>query len=134
MDFVEGGLVAGEVLFVSGFLADEGDLFHPASETLHFVLTEATSGDGGSAETDAGWTEGATFVSGEGIGIQGEADEIESSLVEFAVDTKAGFGINKDEVIIGAAALEDKAGILECGSEGFGVVNNLGGVIFEFWL
>ncbi len=94
MDVVELVLELIEVVFGADLGAKVGDLFHPAGKGLHFGNAEAARGHGRRAETDAGWTEGAALVGGEGIGIESKADFVEGDFVEFAVDAEAVFDIN----------------------------------------
>ena len=111
--------------FGGGFLTDEGDLFHPIGEVLHVLFAEATSSDSGGAEADARGAEGGGTVVGERVSIQGEADSIESLLVEFTVDAETGFDVDEDEMIIGAAALEGEAIVYEGIGEGFGILDDI---------
>ena len=134
-DFGADGLKLGGVLvqfvFAASFDAEIQDLLHPAGDNFHLGETEAAGGHGGSAEPDAGGAEGAAFIGGEGVGVQGETDFVEGGFVGFAVDAEAIFDVDEDEVVVGAATLEGEAEVLEFGGEGFGVGDDLLGVGLE---
>lgn len=125
---------SGSSVSAGGFDADVGDLFHPSGDLLHFDGAEATGGNSGRTEADAGRTKGSAFIVREGIGVKGETDAVEGGFVEFAVEAEATADIDKDEVVLGAVALEFEAEILEFGGESLSVFDDFLGVIMEFGL
>ena len=134
-DFGADGLKLGGVLiqlvFAASLDAEIQDQLHPAGDDFHLGETETAGGHGGSAEPYAGGAEGAAFIGGEGVGVQGEPDFVEGGFVGFAVDAEAIFDVDEDEVVVGATALEGETEVLEFGGEGFGVGDDLLGVGLE---
>ena len=101
-------------------------------ELLHFGGAETTSGGGGGAEADARGTESAALVGRNGVGVEGEADEVEGFFVEFAVDAETRSHVGEDEVVFGAAALKDETEGFEFVGEDFGVFDDFFSVVFKF--
>ena len=97
-DFGTDGLKLGGVLvqlvFAASFGAEIQDLLHPASDDFHLGEIEAAGGHGGSAEPHAGGAEGAAFIGGEGVGVQGETDFVKRGFVGLAVNAKTVFDID----------------------------------------
>ena len=134
-DFGTDGLKLGGVLvqlvFAASLDAEIQDPLHPAGDDFHLGETETAGGHGGSAEPYAGGAEGAAFIGGEGVGVQGEPSFVKRGFVSLAINAKTVFDVDQDEVVVGAATLEGEAEVLEFGGEGFGVGDDLLGVGLE---
>lgn len=129
-----GGLCGEELIFGTGGSAELGDLVHEIGDLVHFANAHAASGDGRRAEAYARGAESAALVARESVGIERETDGVEGFFVEFAIDAEAGFDIDEDEMIVGAAALKYETVLEEASGEGFGVLDDVLGVSGEFRL
>ena len=114
-DSLKLGGVLVQLVFAASFDAEIQNLFHPAGDDFHLGETETAGGHRGGAEPHAGGAEGAAFVGGEGVGVQGETDFVKRGFVDLAVNTKTVFDVDQDEVVVGAATLEGEAEVLELG-------------------
>ena len=99
-----------------------GDFFHVCFE-------QATRGDGGSAEADAGGLKRGARLVGNGIFVERDVREIEGLLGFFGGEIReVAAKIDEEEVIVGAAGQDFIAALGHGGGEGAGVFDDLLGV------
>ena len=130
-DSLKLGGVLVQLVFAASLDAEIQDLLHPASDDFHLGEAETAGGHRGGAEPYAGGAEGAAFVGGEGVGVQGEPNFVKRGFVGLAINAKTVFDVDQDEVVVGAATLEGETEVLKLGGEGFGVGDDLLGVGLE---
>ena len=102
----------------------------PGGDLGHLGFFHAASRHGGGADADATAEGDLLGVEGDAVFVHGDGGLVEGLAGDFAVEAFR-TQIDEHEVIIRAAADDAVAEGAERGSEGLGVFDDLGGVVFE---